>query len=78
MREVIKGLIKDKISLVALCVLFILYILIFFASFIAIYDKDFSSRSMSYAPPSNIYWITPEGKLTRPYTYNIKNFNQRR
>ena len=25
---------------------------------------------MSYAPPSKIYTITTEGKLSRPYTYN--------
>ncbi len=76
MREVIKKLMKDKISLTAFCVLVILYTLIFFANFVAIYDKDFSSRSMSYAPPSNIYFITPEGKFSRPYTYNqIREFD---
>ena len=47
------------------------------ADFIAPYPKDFSNRNLSYAPPSNVYFITPEGKLSRPYTYNyIRKFDK--
>ncbi|MBE7706455.1 MAG: ABC transporter permease [Cyanobacteria bacterium SIG30] len=76
MKETFRELLKDKISLIALIVLIGLYTAIFLANFIAIYDKDFASRKMSYAPPSNIYWITPDGKFSKPYTYNqIREFN---
>lgn len=63
---------KDKISLSALIVLVVLYVAILFATFISPYDKNYSDRSLSYSPPSNIYTITPEGKLSKPYTYNWK------
>lgn len=72
MKDLIKKFLKDKISLVALIVLAVLYIMIIFANFIAIYPKDYSQRNLAYAPPSNVYFITPEGKLSRPYTYNWK------
>ena len=77
MREFFKQFFKDKISLIALSILVILYIAIFLANFIALYPKDFSNRKMSYAPPSNVYFITPEGKFSRPYTYNyIRKFDK--
>lgn len=74
--QILKQLLKDRVSLVALFVLVTLYILILFANFIAIYPKDFSKREISYAPPSNVYFITPEGKFSKPYTYNwTRTFN---
>ncbi len=74
--QVIKQLLSDKISLIALIILIALYLLIFFADFIAVHNKDFSIRELSYAPPNNVYFITPEGKFSRPYTYNwIRKFN---
>lgn len=77
MREFFKQFFKDKISLIALSILVILYVAIFLANFIALYPKDFSNRKMSYAPPSNVYFITPEGKFSRPYTYNyIRKFDK--
>lgn len=76
MKDNIKQFLKDKISIVALCVLFVLYLMIALANFIAIYPKDYSQRSLAYAPPSNIYYITPQGKLSRPYTYNwVRTFD---
>lgn len=73
----IKQFLKDKISVGAFVVLAVLYFAIFFANFFAIYPKDYSNRTLSYAPPSNIYFITREGKLTKPYTYNWKRvFNK--
>ncbi len=70
--EVIKGIIKDKFAFSALIVLVFIYTALLFADFIAPYSKDFSDRSMSYAPPSKIFMITSEGKLSFPYTYNYK------
>ncbi len=67
---------KEKISLVAFIVLIVLYVCILFASFLSPYEKNYSNRKLSYAPPSVIYTITPEGKFSKPYTYNlIREFN---
>lgn len=70
MKKVLAQIYKDKLSLIALIVLVLLYFTIIFANFFSVYDKDFSVRKLSYAPPSNVYFITQEGKLTAPYTYN--------
>ena len=77
MRNFFKQFFKDKFATASLVVLLLLYISIFLANFIAVYPKNYSNRNLSYAPPSNIYFITPEGKLTRPYTYNyIRKFDK--
>lgn len=68
--EVIKKIFKDKFALAAFIVLLLLYLLILFANFIAPYSNTYSNRDMSYAPPSKIYTVTEDGKLSRPYTYN--------
>lgn len=77
MKNFFKQFFTDKFATISLCVLLILYIAIFLANFIALYPKDFSNRNLSYAPPSNVYFITSEGKLSRPYTYNyIRKFDK--
>lgn len=68
--ELIRKIYKDKFAFGALIVLFFLYLIILFADFIAPYSNYYSNRSMSYAPPSKIYMITEQGKLSFPYTYN--------
>ena len=76
MRNFFKQFLKDKFAIISSFVLLLLYSAIFLANFIAPYPKDFSDRKLSYAPPSNVYFITPEGKLSRPYTYNyIRKFD---
>ena len=46
------------------------------ADFIAPYTKDFSDRTMAYVPPSKVFTIDQNGKLSKPYTYNyIREFN---
>ena len=75
-RSPIKQILKDKFAVIALVVLLCMYIAIALADFFAVYKEDFSDRTMSYAPPSKIYVITPEGKLSKPYTYNyLRTFN---
>ncbi len=75
-RNPVKQILKDKFAVFALIVLFVMYLLIAFADFFAVYKEDFSDRNMSYAPPSKIYVITPDGKLSKPYIYNYKrSFN---
>ena len=77
MRNFFKQFFKDKFATASLCILALLYLSILLADFIAPYPKDFSNRNLSYAPPSNVYFITPEGKLSRPYTYNyIRKFDK--
>jgi len=73
----LRQFLKDKISVFALFILIILYVGIFFADFFAVYDKNYSNRSLSYAPPSNVYFIDEAGDFTKPYTYNWKRvFNK--
>ncbi len=75
-KEVIKQLWKDKFARLALIVLGIIYLALFFADFIAPYTKDFSDRTMAYVPPSKIFTIDENGKLSKPYTYNyIREFD---
>lgn len=77
MREVLKKLLNDKLSLTALIILGIIYFMLFFADFIAPYTKDFSDRSMAYVPPSKVFTIDENGKLSKPYTYNyIRKFDE--
>ena len=71
-RDLIKQLWKDKFARIALIVLGIIYLALFFADFIAPYTKDFSDRSMAYVPPSKIFTIDENGKFSKPYTYNYK------
>lgn len=70
--SVFKQLVKDKFSLIALIVLFVIYFSLLFADFIAPYSKDFSDRTRAYAPPSKIFTINEKGHLSLPYTYNYK------
>lgn len=76
-REVLIQLWKDKFARAALIVLGIIYVTLFLADFIAPYTKDFSDRTMAYVPPSKVFTIDENGKLSKPYTYNyVRTFNQ--
>ncbi|EKE03219.1 MAG: hypothetical protein ACD_20C00234G0041 [uncultured bacterium] len=75
-KTIIKKLIKDKFALGGLIILTCLYLSITFASFFAPYQKDFSDRHLSYAPPSKIFMIDSQGHLSWPYVYNYqREFN---
>ena len=65
-----KEILKDKFAGKALIILIIMYLCIACANFIAPYSKDFSDRNQAYAPPSPVYTLTEDGKLSLPYTYN--------
>ena len=68
---------KDKIPFTAFIVLIILYFLIAFADFFAIYPSEYSNRKLAYQPPSKIYIIDKNNHLKLPYTYNyVKTFNE--
>ena len=68
----LKQIMKDKYARVALIILVLMYVMILFADFIAPYSKNFADRNQSYAPPSKVFVIDENGKLSRPYTYNYK------
>lgn len=70
--SVFKQLIRDKFTLIALAVLFVIYFSLLFADILAPYSKDFSDRNQSYAPPSKIFTINEKGQWSWPYTYNYK------
>jgi len=70
--SVLKQITRDKFTLIALLVLFVIYFSLLFADIIAPYSKDFSDRNQSYAPPSKIFTINEQGKFSWPYTYNYK------
>lgn len=75
-KSLIRRLVKDKFALGGIIVLACLYLGITLAGFFAPYSKDFSDRHLSYAPPSKVFMITFEGKLSWPYTYNYeRKFN---
>lgn len=75
-KDLIKQLWKDKFARIALVVLGVIYFALLFADFIAPYTKDFSDRTMAYVPPSKVFTIDQNGKLSKPYTYNyIREFN---
>ena len=76
-KEVFKQLMKDKFAKIALILLGLIYLALFFADFLAPYTKDFSDRTMAYVPPSKIFIIDENKKLSKPYTYNyIRNFDE--
>ena len=69
---------KDKIPFIALIILILMYVLILFADFFALYPSTYANRKLAYQPPSNIYVLDKNNKIVKhPYTYNyIKSFNK--
>jgi len=77
LKTVLYGLWKDKFARIGLIILGIIYFAILFAPFIAPYSKDYSDRSLAYAPPSKIFTIDEQGHFSKPYTYNyIRKFDE--
>ena len=68
--SVLAQILRDKYSTIALIILILLYLGIFFADFLAPYSKEFSDRHRAYAPPSPVFTIDEHGKFSKPYTYN--------
>ena len=72
--NVLKCVLKDKFAKIAFIILLVMYSMVFAASFISPYSKDYSNRDKAYAPPSKIYIINEKGKLSFPYTYNYVRY----
>lgn len=67
---------KDKIPLIAFIVLVLLYFLIAFADFFAVYPSVYSNRKLAYQPPSKVYILDKDNHIKAPYVYNYtKSFN---
>jgi len=67
---------KDTLPCIAFFVLLLMYLLIFFADFFAVYPSTYSNRKLTYQPPSKIYILDKNNHFKTPYTYNyIKKFN---
>ncbi len=75
--NLLKSILNDKFARIAFWILVALYAAVFLVDFISPYSKDYSNRHMAYAPPSKIYIINQQGKLSWPYTYNyIRGFDK--
>lgn len=72
LKQFLNRLKKDQYTFISLIVLIVLYIGVVFAGFISPYSKDFSDRSLAYAPPSQVFTINEKHQLSFPYTYNYK------
>ncbi len=73
-QNLFENVLKDKFAKCAFYILLILYLSVFLASFITPYSKMYSNRDKAYCPPSKIYIINEEGRLSFPYTYNYKRY----
>ncbi|MBQ4078486.1 ABC transporter permease [bacterium] len=72
--NILKAVLKDKFARYAFFVLVTLYLAVFLAPFITPYSKEYSNRDKAYCPPSKIYVINEDGKLSFPYTYNYVRY----
>ena len=72
--SILRQILRDRYSLIALVVLLLLYLAILFADFLAPYSKEFSDRHRAYAPPSKVFTIDETGRISRPYTYNYVRY----
>ena len=72
--SILRQILRDRYSLIALVVLLLLYLAILFADFLAPYSKEFSDRHRAYAPPSKVFTIDENGRISRPYTYNYVRY----
>jgi len=68
---------KNKVALMSLFILGVLYFCAIFADFLSPYAYDNENRLYSYCPPTRINFVQPGGKLSSPYIYDVKlNFDK--
>jgi peptide/nickel transport system permease protein len=72
-----KRVIKDKVALVSLIILALMYLSVGFADFLAPYSEGWYKRDLASGPPSNVYLLDAEtGALTWPYVLKqTRKFN---
>lgn len=69
---------KHKLAKFSLLLLLILYLGALFADFLAPYGLEEFSSLYKNTAPTKIYWRDDEGKLSRPYVYQLKKINDRK
>lgn len=69
----IQRLKKNFLALICLWIIVLLYLGAIFADFISPYSYDNEARDYSYAPPTKIHYISPSGKITRPFIYGASS-----
>lgn len=70
--NILREVINNRISCIALLVLVLLYFMAIFAPFFAPYRYDDDSMLYSYAPPDRIYLYSFKEKIFRPFVYGQK------
>jgi len=63
---------RHKLAMVSWIVLVLLYLSAIFAGFIAPYHFDNENRILSYCPPTKIHFFNQDGKLCRPFVYQMR------
>lgn len=70
-KRMVNAFFKNKLGVVGLIILILLYITVIFSEFIAPYSYMTSNRNYTYAPPSKVRWIN-DGKFIGPYIHPLK------
>jgi len=65
------GFWKNRIAVICLMILGMLYAVAMFAGFLSPYRYDNEQREFSYCPPMRIHILTQDKKLTRPFVYGV-------
>lgn len=60
---------RHKLAMIAMWVLILLHVFAIFADFLVPYSELTTDRRRTYHPPTRVHFISPEGKLTRPFVY---------
>jgi len=64
-----RRLVKNRLAMTGLFILFCLYLVAIFADFVAPYHYDNERRDRSYNPPTKVHFFN-QGKLARPFVYD--------
>ncbi|MCR4391769.1 MAG: ABC transporter permease [Candidatus Acetothermia bacterium] len=62
---------RHKVGRVGAAVVALLFLILIFAEFIAPYSHTEQYRSFTYAPPTKIHIFDENGRLTRPFVYQV-------
>lgn len=64
---------KNSLAIASFWIIVALYLGAIFADFISPYSYDNETRDYSYCPPTKIHFVSPAGKLTRPFIYGASS-----
>lgn len=72
LREAFRRICQDKIAFAYLIILVVLYLSVAFADFLAPYSEQWFDRELAKAPPTPVYFLDDEGRLSWPYVFRFK------